>query len=606
MANILDIIQRIAIEGDKAIVASFNKIADAGGSAFEAIAAGAQRAAAPLRGFQANIDDVEKKANNFGRALAQGGSAVGTFVSRVSIAGAGLAAVGGKVISSTLGISTALKSLQASLVEQRLAASQNAGEAKKHIQTDFSQQNALEDLRLEYTHGKLSIEEYSKAQQELQRTQERARRQQIQLEIEQEDIRKQQAKDTAAAQQRAVVIKLEAQYGGALAAVLVNLANVLDTVRNRFLSTFGPQVAQFLTSVVTAISNAAPLIFAQFDAVSKAIQASFKTSGTTIQDVVNNIVKFLGDAAKVVVTVVIPAFQLFLGVLQTIATAINGLFGTNFSAASLLAFGVVLKLVGGFGLLRAALALVVQGVALLFAAFGPIGIVIAIIIALILTQLIPALAAIDWAAVAAKAKAVWDTIVATVTGAFQAVKDAWAATTKFFQDKIDALIGFFSNLIAKVKEFLGLTGNSNQLGQDAGLSDIGGKAGGGHIRGRGTGTSDSILARLSNGEYVIKAAAVRKWGVGFMNSINNMRNPLRGFAAGGLVAPMMMPAPAMAFASGGPVRPPQGRPLVLQIGDQQFDGLTVQDDTANNMARYAARRGIRSAGRRPLWFGGGR
>jgi TP901 family phage tail tape measure protein len=55
-------------------------------------------------------------------------------------------------------------------------------------------------------------------------------------------------------------------------------------------------------------------------------------------------------------------------------------------------------------------------------------------------------------------------------------------------------------------------------------------ASGGYISGPGTGTSDSIPARLSNGEYVIKASAVDQYGVGMMNSINEQR-----FAKGGQV-----------------------------------------------------------------------
>jgi TP901 family phage tail tape measure protein len=46
---------------------------------------------------------------------------------------------------------------------------------------------------------------------------------------------------------------------------------------------------------------------------------------------------------------------------------------------------------------------------------------------------------------------------------------------------------------------------------------------GGLIKGAGTGTSDSIPARLSNGEYVINANAVSRYGVDFMNSLNQMR-----------------------------------------------------------------------------------
>lgn len=57
---------------------------------------------------------------------------------------------------------------------------------------------------------------------------------------------------------------------------------------------------------------------------------------------------------------------------------------------------------------------------------------------------------------------------------------------------------------------------------------------GGYIRGPGTGTSDSIPARLSDGEYVVKAASVAHYGVGFLHAIN--RRQLRSFSQGGPVS----------------------------------------------------------------------
>jgi PAS domain-containing protein len=68
-----------------------------------------------------------------------------------------------------------------------------------------------------------------------------------------------------------------------------------------------------------------------------------------------------------------------------------------------------------------------------------------------------------------------------------------------------------------------------------------GKAAGGMIRGPGSGTSDSILARLSNGEFVMRAAAVRAWGPQLLGAMNALNRPLRGlgdgkgFADGGMV-----------------------------------------------------------------------
>jgi tape measure domain-containing protein len=66
-----------------------------------------------------------------------------------------------------------------------------------------------------------------------------------------------------------------------------------------------------------------------------------------------------------------------------------------------------------------------------------------------------------------------------------------------------------------------------------GMGMISGKATGGPINGPGTGTSDSILTWLSNGEYVIKASAVRELGIDALNTLNTGQMP--AFASGGLV-----------------------------------------------------------------------
>ena len=66
-------------------------------------------------------------------------------------------------------------------------------------------------------------------------------------------------------------------------------------------------------------------------------------------------------------------------------------------------------------------------------------------------------------------------------------------------------------------------------------------AAGGLVTGPGTSTSDSVPARLSAGEYVVRAAAVRTVGVSVLDAINGLAaGPrLRGgelaFAVGGLV-----------------------------------------------------------------------
>jgi hypothetical protein len=88
-------------------------------------------------------------------------------------------------------------------------------------------------------------------------------------------------------------------------------------------------------------------------------------------------------------------------------------------------------------------------------------------------------------------------------------------------------------------------------------------ASGGYVSGPGTGTSDSIAARLSNGEFVMSAAAVRRIGVDSLDRLNSF-----GRASGGYVSPghvyrineaaspgrvegFIPQAPARSFRSGG-------------------------------------------------------
>ncbi|WP_137991271.1 phage tail tape measure protein [Streptomyces vilmorinianum] len=69
---------------------------------------------------------------------------------------------------------------------------------------------------------------------------------------------------------------------------------------------------------------------------------------------------------------------------------------------------------------------------------------------------------------------------------------------------------------------------------------------GGPVFGPGSSTSDSIPSWLSNNEYVIRAAAVRHWGVGLFDSLNAMRMP-----AGALLSGRLFPAPQHGQTPGG-------------------------------------------------------
>ncbi|WP_312669729.1 tape measure protein [Stutzerimonas nitrititolerans] len=97
------------------------------------------------------------------------------------------------------------------------------------------------------------------------------------------------------------------------------------------------------------------------------------------------------------------------------------------------------------------------------------------------------------------------------------------------------------------KEIIVKIGAQYDFSQPYTLQDPGpapqGFATGGLIRGPGTGTSDSIPALLSNGEYVIRAAAVRKLGKNALDLLNR-GIPIPRFADGGMVGAVSSMQPA--------------------------------------------------------------
>jgi uncharacterized protein YoaH (UPF0181 family) len=98
-----------------------------------------------------------------------------------------------------------------------------------------------------------------------------------------------------------------------------------------------------------------------------------------------------------------------------------------------------------------------------------------------------------------------------------------------------AMARIVAELLAKkaVLAILGAGGASPEFLAGLGFAD------GGYVAGPGTATSDSIPARLSNGEYVMPAKTVSHFGVDFMDAIRAMRParqaPVARFADGGYV-----------------------------------------------------------------------
>lgn len=111
-----------------------------------------------------------------------------------------------------------------------------------------------------------------------------------------------------------------------------------------------------------------------------------------------------------------------------------------------------------------------------------------------------------------------------------------------------------------------------------------GFATGGLIRGAGTGTSDSIPALLSNGEYVIRAAAVRRLGKGYLDLVNRGL-PIPRFADGGMVDA------AMSVTGGGADTLKDWGKATLATPGGDVEVLMREDSFARLLRKESTRRG---------------
>jgi len=112
-----------------------------------------------------------------------------------------------------------------------------------------------------------------------------------------------------------------------------------------------------------------------------------------------------------------------------------------------------------------------------------------------------------------------------------------AGKSKFAAAEIDALRAALNKLPASVRANVDIIGHgrggisyNDQIAGQRKTGFLEFKAAGGPVGGVGTGTSDSNLIAASKGEWVMRTAAVEKYGTAMMAAINAGR-----FAAGGLV-----------------------------------------------------------------------
>lgn len=206
-------------------------------------------------------------------------------------------------------------------------------------------------------------------------------------------------------------------------------------------------------------------------------------------------------------------------------------------------------------------------------------------------------------------------------GWISAFKVAFSTISDLAKTFADSLVRTISSavstILSKIKEALAALGRlTSKSSSTSGVaaSSTGGIRGatGGAVFGPGTGTSDSIPAWLSNGEFIIKAATVRRLGLRFLHALNrggtSLLSGMRGFADGGLVT-AGGPSFELPRFSIGPVddRGPalsQLQPVTFVLDGQTVGGFQATPSAVRELSKASVQKRVRSNGRKPGWYGG--
>jgi hypothetical protein len=216
--------------------------------------------------------------------------------------------------------------------------------------------------------------------------------------------------------------------------------------------------------------------------------------------------------------------------------------------------------------------------------------------------------AVAVAAFAALVIAKWDEIKAAGTTVWTVVKDAaiaaWTDIGKVIEGVGSIILSVIDKIISAIQYARELASTPTA---DPNLPDVRGEgfASGGYVRGRGTATSDSIPAWLSNGEFVIRAGAVKKYGRNLLAALNAGMLKLPKFASGGPVQMTNFKLGLPRFAGGGMVAAPAGGGMVpanIHFGGETY-AVQTSEDVLQRMGRAAVRAKMTSGGRKPGWYG---
>lgn len=648
--------------------AAFDKVADAAKKSGDTVANATGKMDDSVKELNnslgitpATMAKLSGSASNLGSALSSGAKASALFVTGLyGIVTAGVGAVAGLgklagVLTSTVrGVNNTTDAINDQLQAQKKN-NQQFGQTEAAA---AQYQSQLRQLNQQVANGRVSYEEYNTQLIDLNNTYKESQRVQREVQDAQDETLRQNQELEKQAAKRQEYEKLSQTFGTTLTGALIRLGAAYDVVSTKVVNAFGPGLAALVDKLSSAVEKNIGTIDKFLTDAGNALSKFVDENGPAITEFLNGVVQVAAFVGTFITNVLVPAFKGFVAVMDVVAAAINSVFGTKLS-------GVILTIVAGILLFTTAIvpligffASLATSVGLFLAALSPLGLALVAI-----TAAIVALLAIDWTPLQTKAQAAWNAVVQFFATSIASVKEFFAGLWSYINDGWNlvvsttitiwqTLVDWFNGLVQTISDIFTAVGQAIQNAFNTALEWVRNKfsewstavmkiiqpiidalnkvkaliagnnaagnsgavsaAGGGYIRGPGTSTSDSIPAWLSDGEFVVKAKSVAKYGLGVLRALNagklDVGGAIQRFATGGLVSAFAGGVPR--FATGGPVvsdtKGPGGKVFDLHIGNDVFRGLIAPDDVADKMTQFAISRGAASAGRKPAWVGGGK
>lgn len=331
-----------------------------------------------------------------------------------------------------------------------------------------------------------------------------------------------------------VIGRLLDAIGQALIPLIDPISRIMEILGNALtdaitaLAPHLPTIAQAFADILAAVAPLVGPLAELFGVIAGAIAQNISSLANALAPVVTA----FADGLKPVIPILADAFRDLAPVFAEVA----GIIGLAMADALEQIMPVLPDLVQAFADMLIALAPLLPPLAELGAELFPVLADILVAIAPYIVELLSNFTALVNFVVPILIPAIRDWK-DTQVAAWEAIKGAWDG----MQNGLDALQAKFIEVVNKIKEVWkeltdafkegGLGGLAGKA-VDKAIDLIPGRAQGGLIQGDGTGTSDSILARVSNGEFVVRASAAAKY-MPLLEAINEDQFPR--FAEGGAV-----------------------------------------------------------------------